>query len=143
MAVALAPCAKAQKVKEAEVPKAVKESQQKIFPGSKVTKWEKEGNNYEAEFMVKKTETSAEFDANGALLQTETEMDVKELPKSVTDYVSTNLPGKKIKEASKIILATGEINYEAEVDGTDYIFDSNGKLLKKESDNDKDDDDKK
>jgi hypothetical protein len=134
--------ANAQQLKEAEVPKAVKEAQQQNFPGSKVTKWEKEGNNYEAEFMVQKVETSADFDANGTMLSTETEIKVTELPQNITDYFTKNKPGKKIKEASKIILTTGDLNYEAEVEGMDYIFDTNGNLLKTESDKGTDDDKK-
>jgi hypothetical protein len=132
----------AQQLKEAEVPKAVKDAQQQNFPGSRVTKWEKEGSNYEAEFIVQKVETSADFDGNGTMLSTETEIKVSELPQNITDYFTKNKPGKKIKEASRIILTTGDLNYEAEVEGVDYIFDTNGNLLKTESDMGKDDDKK-
>ncbi|MBA3664053.1 MAG: PepSY-like domain-containing protein [Bacteroidetes bacterium] len=135
-------CATAQKIKESEVPAAVKTAQEKHFPGSKVEKWEKEGANYESEFDVKKVETSASYDANGTLLETEIEIKTSELPKAVTDYVTKNLAGKKIKEASKITDAAGKISYEAEVGETDYIFDSNGTLLKKETDKEKDNDKK-
>lgn len=135
--------ATAQTVKEAEVPEAVKKTQQQNFPGVKVEKWEKENGNFESEFHIKKIETSAIYEANGTLIATETEIKPSELPKAVTDYVTKNMAGKKVKEAAKIIDATGGMSYEAEIDNVDYIFDSNGTLLKKEVENDKDDDDDK
>lgn len=135
----------AQKVKEADVPPAVKASFTRVHPNAKVDKWEKEGNNYEAEFTENKIEGSSDFGPNGQVLETEMEISVSALPKGVTDYCTKNMPGKKIKEASKITDAAGKISYEAEVDEADYIFDSNGTFLEKkvEKDEDKDDDDKK
>lgn len=131
----------AQKLKEADVPAAVRESFKKNYPTAKVEKWEKEGDLYEAEFMVGKVEHSVGMNASGNVVETEMEIEVKDLPKSVNDYVTKNMPGKKIKEASKITLADGANHYEAEVDDVDYIFDADGNLLKKESENDKDDKD--
>jgi len=133
----------AQKVKEADVPVVVKESFAKKYPGIKAEKWEKEGVEYEAEFDMKKVETSASFDASGIFLQSEVEIKVADLPKAVFDYVTKNLAGEKIKEASKITDAKGTVMYEAEVGEADYIFDSNGSFLKKEVETEKDDDDKK
>lgn len=145
----------AQKMKEAAVPASVKESFAKQFPGVSKPEWEKEGNMYEAEFTVKRVnmdngrsskstvEKSAVFDANGALQQTEEEIAVSSLPAAVHEYVKKNLEGKKVSEAAKITDTKGEVTYEAEVAKTDYLFDSQGNFLKKESEKDKDDDDKK
>lgn len=135
--------ATAQTVKETEVPAAVKATQAKNYPNIKVEKWEKEGANYEAEFDVKKVETSTLYDASGTLIATETEIKPSELPKAITDYVTKNMAGKKVKEAAKIIDASGSVSYEAEIDNVDYIFDSNGTLLKKEEETEKDKDDTK
>lgn len=145
----------AQKLKEADVPSAVQEAFKKQFPGAKVEKWEKEDGNYEAEFEItrismdksnskkEEIEKSVVYTPTGELVQTEEEIKVADLPKAVSDYVTKNLAGKKINEASKIIDANGTVMYEAEVDRADYIFDSNGAFVKKEVENDKDDDDKK
>lgn len=140
----MAVSANAQKMKEAEVPANIKSAFSAKFPNAKVEKWEKEGNNYEAEFTQNKVETSAEFGPNGQWIATETEINVSELPKAISDYCTKNMPGKKIKEASKITSADGSISYEAEVDEADYIFDAKGNFLKKEveKDGDKDDDKK-
>lgn len=122
----------AQKLKSENVPTAVKESVTKKYPTAKVEEWEKEGENYEAELEMGKEEISVLLDTSGNILETETEIDVKDLPAAITDYISKHVKGKKIKEASKIVTSTGIVTYEAEVEKEDYIFDSNGVFLKKE-----------
>jgi hypothetical protein len=126
----------AQKIKEAEVPKAVTESFAKNFPGSKAKEWEKEKDIYEAEFNLNKVETSASFKTDGTLFETETEIATSALPKAVTDYVTKNYAEHKLSEASKIVDAAGTISYEAEVkkgkEEIDLIFDGNGTFIKKE-----------
>ena len=42
--------------------------------------------------------------------------------------------GKNIKEGAKITKADGTVNYEAEVNGTDVIFDASGKFIKEAKD---------
>ena len=134
----------AQKMKEADVPAAVKTGFTKSFPGAKVSKWEKEDGNFEAEFDNNKVETSAVFNAAGNLLETEVEIGASTLPGTIVEYCNKNMPGVAIKEASKITGADGTVKFEAEVGDADYLFDSNGTFIKKEVEKDKkDDDDKK
>lgn len=133
----------AQKIKEADVPAAVKDGFKKSFPNAKANDWEKEDANFEVEFDHNKVETSALFDATGKLLETEVEIGASTLPGAIVEYCNKNMAGKKIKEASKITKADGTVMYEAEVEGADYLFDSNGKFVKKEVDAVKDEDDKK
>lgn len=132
--------ANAQTVKEADVPTPVKDAFKKQYPTAKVEKWEKEGSNYEAEFHVNKVETCAVYDSNGKFVESEIEIKVSDLPKGVMDYIGKNLAGKKVKEAAKITDAAGKVSYEAEIDNIDYIFDSNGALIKKEEEKEKDGD---
>ena len=122
----------AQKVKEADVPSAVKKTFATHYSTVKEAKWEKEGSNYEAEFDLNKIETSVLIDANGKLMETETEINVSELPQPVATYVTKNLNGQQVKEASKIVDAKGTVTYEAEVGKSDYIFDATGNFIKKE-----------
>lgn len=124
-------CANAQKLKEADVPAAVKEGFKKQYPNAKVEGWEKEGANYEAEFDLNKTETSVVFDASGKLLETETEIAESALPKAVLDQISKTMPGKKVKEAAKIVDASGKVKYEAEIEKKDYLFEENGTPIAK------------
>jgi hypothetical protein len=135
--------ANAQTVKEVEVPTAVKDALKKAYPTAKLEKWEKEDANYEAEIKVGKAESSVVYDASGNIVMTEVEIKVSELPKGVTDYINANLKGKKAKEASKMTYADGKVNYEAEVDEADYLFDEKGNFIEKEVESDKKEDGKK
>jgi hypothetical protein len=120
----------AQKAQEKDVPDAVKTAFQKNFPQAKVEKWEKEGDNFEAEFELNKSEQSVLFDAQGNILETETEIELSQLSSIIIDYVKTNFKGQTIKEAAKITDAKGMVTYEAEIKGKDLLFDSNGKFIK-------------
>jgi len=122
------------KLTEAEVPAPAKAKFAALYAGVKAEKWEKENGNYEVKFHQNKTEMSILIDATGTLLETETSIEVSALPKSVSDYVAKNKPGKKIKEASKIVDAKGVMTYEAEVEKTDLIFDKDGKFVKESKD---------
>ena len=130
--------ANAQTVKEAEVPGRTMEAFRKQYPNVKVDKWEKEGANYEAEFMVDKVQTTVVYDERGKYIQTEAEMEVSALPPQINEYIEVNLNGKKVTEASKITDAAGTVNYEAEIGETDYLFDSKGTLIKQEMTEDDD-----
>lgn len=126
----------AQKVKEADVPAPVKAAFTKAYPNSKAGSWEKENGNYEAEFDLNKTEMSVLIDPSGKITETETGIQVSELPKTVTDYCAKNYAGKKIAEASKIVNAAGVLTYEAEINKMDVLFDKDGKFIKESKDND-------
>ena len=116
---------------DSDAPAAVKASFTKLYPNVTKVKWGKEDENYEAEFDLNKVETSCLFDATGNLLETETEIAVNTLPKSVSEYITKNYSGQKIKEASKIVDAKKVTTFEAEVKEGDLIFDSNGNFMKK------------
>ena len=122
--------------KKADAPAAAKAAFAAKFPQAKKVKWslEKEGE-YEAEFVLGKTETSAVFDAKGTLLETETAIKESELPKAVKDALAKDFAGYKLDEVEKADIK-GIINYEMEAqkDGKKYevVFNTNGKLLKKE-----------
>lgn len=136
--------ASAQKVKESEVPSAVKEAFSKKYAGTKVEKWEKEEGNYEAEFDRGKDEMSAVFNPSGTFVQEEIEIKTSALPAAATEYCKKN--GFKVEEATKITDASGKIAYEAEVEQGkeefDALFDDQGNFIKKTKE-EKDDDDKK
>lgn len=120
----------AQKVKENDVPSAVKEAFLKQYPNATEVSWEKENNNYEVNFDLKETDHSALFDVNGNLLESEEDIAVSQLPAGVMEYIKTNYGGKKVKEAERVTNADGTVTYEVEVKGKDLIFDSNGKFIK-------------
>ena len=123
-----------QKLQEQNVPALVKTAFQKKYPDAKKIKWEKERNNFEAEFEITENEYSVLLDASGNILETELEIKTDELPANVKDYLSKNYNEQKIKEAAKITDAKGIVTYEAEIKGQDLLFDSDGNFIKIETD---------
>lgn len=129
-------CANAQKVDEANVPAAVMTTFKSKCPKVASAKWEKEDGNFEAHYKSGNSEMTCVIDPSGKYVQSEVAIDAASLPKPATEYLSKNMPGKKITEVAKITSADGKVTYEAEVDNVDYTFDSTGNLIKKEADND-------
>ncbi|HEV8284873.1 MAG TPA: hypothetical protein VGQ09_11225 [Chitinophagaceae bacterium] len=120
-----------QKLKESQVPAAVKAVFQKQYPNIKPS-WDKEGANYEANFKKDGKEMSAVIEKNGTIVETETMIAVSELPQIVKTYMKEHYGNMKVKEAAKIVKANGEVNYEAEISHKDVVFDGNGKFVKEE-----------
>ncbi len=105
-------------------PAAVLAAFNQQFSNVKELEWGKEKNgDWEAEFEQNGVESSANFSAAGLWLETETEIEVADLPAPV----QTALQGKKVKEAAKILRADGTTVYEAEVKHKDLLFDAAGK----------------
>ena len=77
---------------------------------------------------------SATFDEKGTWLETESKIEINELPSGVVAYVEKNYKGQKIKEAAKLKLPGGVTNYEAEIKGKDLVFDASGKFIKESKD---------
>lgn len=126
----------AQKLNENEVPEAVKVSFVKNFPNIKSVKWSKESETeFEAEFKNGSLEHSANFDAAGTWLATETEIKKSDLPQLVQAAIKKEFDGFKIEEAEKVE-KPGGVTYEVELEkgkvtyGVDFTAD--GKVLKKE-----------
>ncbi len=128
LAVSIAFTACAQKLDASKVPTVVKASFAKQYPGA-TAKWEKEDGKYEANFKQNENTMSAMFELNGTFTESEMDIKVANLPTSVLAYVKEHYKGKNIKEGAKITKADGTVNYEAEVDGKDVIFDANGKFI--------------
>ncbi len=126
--------ANAQKVKESDVPTAVKNSFKKQYPTVNKTTWEKEGVNFEAEFDFDKAEMSVLINATGDILETEVEIGVDKLPANAASYISVHYQGKKIAETAKITDDKGTVTYEAELKGLDILFDDKGNFIKEEKD---------
>lgn len=121
--------ANAQKLPASKVPEIVKASFAKQYPGVTAA-WEKEGAKYEAGFKKNSSTMSALFEPNGTMTESEISIKTTDLPATVLAYVKEHYKGKTIKEGAKITKADGTVNYEAEVDGKDVIFDAKGNFLK-------------
>jgi biopolymer transport protein ExbD len=123
----------AQKV---DVPKKVQEKFTKLYPKTTEVKWSKEGKEeFEAEFKDNGKFISVVINTEGKLLETETKIDVEELPIAVESFMEKNYNDYEITEAAKIIDDTGVVTYEAEVtkgkEKKDLIFDKDGRIIVK------------
>lgn len=119
----------AQKMGDGNIPAAVKQSFAKTYAGAQYVKWDKEGKDYEASFEMNGEKKSAVYSASGKQSETELEIPVTKLPESVRMYMKGK--GKTIKEAAQITDASGKMYYEAEAGGKDYLFNAEGKPVKK------------
>ena len=122
-----------EKEKSITPPAAAKATFEKAYPGV-AAKWEKEDGAYEASFTDKGQKMSAVYDGKGVLKETEVTIKTSELPAGVAEYVKQHYKGAPIKEAAKITKANGTVNYEAEVNKMDVIFDAKGTFIKEEKD---------
>ena len=138
--------AQAQKLKESEVPKAVKDSFAKRFPNLKGVEWSKESETeFEAEFKNAGKEQSANFDQAGKWLVTETEIKKADLPQPVQASIAKEFAGFKVEEAEKVETANDGIQYEVALEkgesNYEVLLSEDGKMLKKEEKKEKDDKD--
>lgn len=127
-----------------DIPSNVKQKVNSMYPEAKNIKWDVEGNGkYEAEFKINGVQTALLFDSKANLIETETKIDVSELPSKVRDYISSEYAGVSITEAAKIIDSKGNLKFEAEIKegkkSKDILFDQDGNILKKaDADTDED-----
>ena len=123
----------AQNVKSKDVPEAVKAALRSKYPDVTKVSWEKEKGNYEANWGGKSGEdNSVLFTPSGTFVEMVKAISVNELPKAVAPYVAAHYKGAKIKEAGRVTDPFNRITYEAEVKGSDLIFDEKGNFVKKD-----------
>lgn len=126
-------CQEKEMKEKVKVPSAAEAAFKKSYPTATKAKWGKEGADFEVNFMNGKKEMAAVYSSSGELKETEVEIEPNELPAGVAAYVKEHYK-TGIKEAAKITKANGEVNYEAEVNKKDVIFDKNGKFIKEAKD---------
>lgn len=123
-----------EKEKHIAVPVAVKNAFEKDYPAVKKVSWDAEDNEFEAEFKMNNTETSATYDAAGKRKEVETEILVSQLPPACITYIQKTHNGFKTTEASKITNDKSQVLYEVEVSKgktkIDLLFDAKGNFIK-------------
>lgn len=125
----------AQKITPDKVPAAVKEAFTKKFPAATAIKYEMEMKDYEINFKDKGVEKSANFDASGKWLETETEIKESDLPKEVSAAAAKNFDGFKVSEVAKTETPGKGLIYEMDLqkdkEGYEVQFSPKGDVLKK------------
>jgi len=124
-----------QKITPDKVPTPVKQAFAKKFPAATDVKYEMEKKDYEINFKDKGVEMSANFDATGKWLETETEIKETDLPKAVSASVAKNFAGFKISEVAKTETPGKGLIYEMDLkkdnEGYEVQFSPKGDILKK------------
>jgi hypothetical protein len=124
-----------QKITPDKVPAPVKQAFAKKFPAATDVKYEMEKKDYEINFKDKGVEMSANFDATGKWLETETEIKQSDLPKEVSASVTKNFAGFKISEVAKVEKGDSGLIYEMDLksdkEGYEVQFSPKGDILKK------------
>ncbi len=83
-------------------PENVQTAFTKKFNTVQKVKWTQEDNEWEAEFELNKTEMSASYDNSGNWLETETEIDKKDVPAEILKAVTQKFGDWEIDELEKI-----------------------------------------
>ncbi len=126
-----------QKITSDKVPASVKQSFTKMFPAATGVKYEMENKDYEINFMNKGVEMSANFDATGKWLETETGIKPADLPKEVKDSIVKNFSGYKISEVAKVEKTGTGMIYEMDLmkdkEGYEVQFSVKGEVVSKVS----------
>ena len=124
-----------QKITPDKIPTPVKQAFTKMFPTATGMKYLMEKKDYEVNFTDKGFEMSANFDAMGKWLETETEIKPEDLPEKVTASVAKNFAGYRIAEVGKVEKPGTGVVYEMDLkkdkEGFEVQFSPNGDVLKK------------
>lgn len=136
----------AQKISSDKVPAAVTSSFKTKFPEVVNAEWEMEKADYEASFKKNGVEMSANFDNEGKWLETETEIKVSALPAAVSATLKKDFADYKVDEACKVESVKDGNCYEVEVEkgkeSFDVLISTDGKVLSKTKEEEKDKEDK-
>jgi uncharacterized membrane protein YkoI len=119
-----------------EVPANVLSRFKKMFPSAKKIDWSKEAaTEWEAEFHMNNIEYSANFSEDGSWLETEHELNEKDIPKKIIQIINNQFPGYKIEEAELSETKDGlvyEFDMEKGESELELTFSKDGTLIKKE-----------
>lgn len=131
---------------EAKVPNQVKAKFKALYPNAENVKWDVEDADFEVNFEADDVETSLLFDSKANIVEVETELKEADLPSAVKSSVENNFKGWKLGEAAKIV-RDGKTTYEAQLEKgekkMDAIFTADGKLVKKISKKENDEENEK
>ncbi len=104
-----------QAVSSQEVPKAVKDNFEIMYPGEDDPDWHIDSHGYyEANFKKKGIKYRADYFKDGRWFETETSIKKKELPKAIREVIEEKYDGYKITEIEKVEHYTKGLFYDVE-----------------------------
>jgi len=116
-------------------PGNVQASFDKMFPNARAVHWHKEhANEYEAEFIWNGYACSANFNASGQWLETETEIGLEQVPSTIVTAFIKLHKETSLRKVYVIKSMKGETHYEMEyrkgLFNKEVLFDEQGNLIK-------------
>jgi len=88
---------------QSQVPEAVQATFEKMYPGEKDPDWHKDSHgNYESHFKIDGIKYRADFNADGSWIETETNVEKKDLPDAVKLVINEQFPNNVISEIEKV-----------------------------------------
>lgn len=139
----LASPAEAEEINLEDLPQAVREAFTQAYPKAEDVEIDQEAHFgttlYEIEFKKDGQEYEQLYGEDGTLMGSEIEIDLKDLPETVTNAIRQEYPNATIKEAEKVSgMKEAQTEYEVEIEenGNEWeiYVDADGKILKKERD---------
>lgn len=104
-----------QNTSNAQAPEAVKKTFQNMYPGENDPDWHKDSNgNFESHFKIDGIKYRADFSPNGKWIETENDVDVKDLPKAIKDAIKSKYDSEDITEIEKVNHHSKGVFYDVE-----------------------------
>jgi len=119
----------AQEVHKKDVPSAVSTSFSSAYASAKDVDWKMDGGNYVAKFEMNDRDMFATYDASGKLIESKVELEKKELPAPILNYVKTTYKEDEVRDLYKVTDANGTVTYKGKVKGKMLVFDANGNIM--------------
>ncbi|GAB2531168.1 PepSY-like domain-containing protein [Rufibacter soli] len=118
-----------QKVTASNLPSLVKSSLQTKFPAATAIEWEKEGQAYEAEFLLGQVEYTALLDSTGQILATKQDLTAADLPETVSQALKRDFQAYLVEDVEKVE-RNGQVFYQVELEKQTEelkkVYDANG-----------------
>ena len=107
-----------------------------MYPGEDDPDWHKDSNgNYESNFKIDGIKYRADYAPNGNWIETETSIDVKDLPKAIRDRIKSDYDSEEITEVEKVEHHSKGLFYDVEFKqkgkNLDVEFKANGDIINK------------
>ncbi len=119
---------------QTETPSAVKETFKNLYPGENDPDWHLDAHgNYESNFKIEGIKYRADFAPSGEWIETESSIDVKELPKVIQDRIKQEYDDYEITEVERVEHATKGLFFDVEFKqkgkNKDVEFSPSGEIL--------------
>lgn len=118
-----------------EVPRDIQLKFLEIEPSAHNIAWKIDNNIYQVDCLVDAKHTTSYFDKDGNWLETESEIDIEDLPEAILKTLQTKLSEYSIKDIELVKTNVSQVLYEVDLKkGSkvyDILFDETGKILRK------------